>query len=154
MNHDYADIRDLINKDPVWFDENAVPRYCEFGPKHVANIYADECVLLRIECQACGHEFDVAMSRSASAQEVVRSFGGHASSALSMQIVRKTIHYGDPPNIGCCPSGPTMNCEDVEVLQYWHRVNHEWTRERSCEVSVDTRSTDDSGPFLQPADDE
>ena len=138
MNHDYADIRDLINKDPVWFDENAVPRYCEFGPKHVANIYADECVLLRIECQACGHEFDVAMSRSGSGEMVSEAMGGHASLALSMRIVRKGIGYGDPPR-GCCDVGATMTSESVKVLQYWHRVNHEWKRECSCEVSVDTR---------------
>ena len=131
MNHDYADIRDLINKDPVWFDENAVPRYCEFGPKHVANIYADECVLLRIECQACGHEFG-------SGEMVSEAMGGHASLALSMRIVRKGIGYGDPPR-GCCDVGATMTSESVKVLQYWHRVNHEWKRECSCEVSVDTR---------------
>jgi hypothetical protein len=144
VNHDYADIRDLISKAPVWFDENAVPRYCEFGPKHVANIYADECVLLRIECQACGQEFDVAMSRDGSGEMVAEAMGGHAMPALSMQIVRKSIGYGDPPR-GCCDSGATMTSESVQVLQYWQRVNHEWTRERSCEVSVDTRDdVDDS----------
>lgn len=32
-----------------------------------------------------------------------------------------TIHYGDPPNVGCCPAGPTMNCWDLRVLEFWER---------------------------------
>ena len=40
-----------------------------------------------------------------------------------------TIHYGDPPNIGCCPAGPTMNCWDLAVVEFWnHTPLGEWKR--------------------------
>jgi hypothetical protein len=138
VNCDYSDIRDLIAKEPVWFDEAAVPRYCEFSPKQIADIYAQECVLLRIACQSCGHEFDVAMSSSL----LERARG---DDALATQIAQKTISYKDPPNVGCCMSGPSMMSEAVRVLEYWHRgadTNRDWKREASCEVSIDTRSDD------------
>lgn len=30
-----------------------------------------------------------------------------------------SLHYGDPPNVGCCPSGPSMNSVPREVLEVW-----------------------------------
>jgi hypothetical protein len=66
MNHDYQDILDLIVEPPRWWDEHAVPRWCEFHPEATANIYADEALLMLIECQDCGHEFHVCMSVSRS----------------------------------------------------------------------------------------
>lgn len=38
MHASYSDITDRLGE-PQWWDENAVPRYCEFEPARVANIY-------------------------------------------------------------------------------------------------------------------
>lgn len=62
MHHHYGDILSRIPEPPTWFDEHAVPRFCAFAPREVANIYADEAVLMLITCQACGHPFRVAMT--------------------------------------------------------------------------------------------
>jgi hypothetical protein len=32
MNNCYDDTRAMTDKMPLWWDENAVPRYCEFHP--------------------------------------------------------------------------------------------------------------------------
>ncbi len=135
MNESYDDIRSRIAEPPTWWDEQAVPRYCPFEPRYLANIYADECVLLRISCQGCDHPFDVAMSSSKLdaartarlrkedvTEETLRSY------TLLASIERGDIHYGDPPNIGCCPGGPTMNCNDLRVLQFWRSEQGDWQR--------------------------
>ena len=130
MKADYEDIRSRIAEPPKWFDEYGVPRYCEFHPKNLANIYAREAVLVHIECQNCGHGFDVAMSRDRMADVRGRE------DTLAVRIRMKSISYRDPPNIGCCASGPTMTSVERTVLQYWHRVVYEWARDPSYEVDV------------------
>jgi len=47
MLQHYEDILSRIAEPPRWFDEQGVPRYCEFAPHCIANIYADECALSR-----------------------------------------------------------------------------------------------------------
>ncbi len=135
MNHHYSDIRDLIHKSPRWWDEQAVPRYCPFAPDQLANIYADECVLLLISCQNCEREFQVGMSSSRS--DVMREFWLQKEEvteqrarqhSLTGQVESGVIHYGDPPNIECCPSGPSMNCNDLRVLEFWRRDRGDWVR--------------------------
>jgi hypothetical protein len=119
MNNDYADIREgMLPREPEWWDEHAVPRYCEFSPDVVSDIYADEVILFEITCQGCGRKFLVADSRAA----------WRDRAPLSAEIKDKAIHYGDPPNIGCCASGPTMNSEPRRVVEYWHRSHMEHTR--------------------------
>ena len=122
MNTEYDDIRALIAEPPRWWDEFAVPRYCDFHPRRAANIYAREAALLLIECQACGMEFRVCMSAA----------GGRMADAIR----DGSLHYGDPPNVRCCEAGPTMNCDDVRVLEYWRRELLEWTRNASLEVEL------------------
>ena len=108
MHYDYADIRALTDKPPSWWDEFGVPRYIVFSPLKLGNIYAKEAVLLRIACQCCSREFDVAMSWS-----------NRPPKPLSELIETSLIHYGDPPNVQCCDGGPTMNSIALEVLEYW-----------------------------------
>jgi len=77
---------------------------------------------------------------------------------LSEQIAHGTIHYGDPPNAGCCAAGPTMNCWDLRVVEYWARsftlrrlldptntsdtmkgdecLRYEWTRVPAFEIEL------------------
>jgi hypothetical protein len=127
VNQYYNDIIEKLGT-PIWFDECAVPRYCEFKPDRIANIYARECCLLEIACQDCGHRFLVAMSWSS--WDMVNNKG-----RLSEEIEK--IHYGDPPNIGCCPAGPTMNCEDLRVVEFWKEENFEWVRVPELEINLE-----------------
>lgn len=136
MLHHYGDIVDRIDETPRWWDEHGVPRFCCFGPDHLANIYAREAVLLRIECQGCGTPFLVALSRSdlgrygwtpdADYETTGKgTFGPLPGATLAERIEADEIHYGDPPNTGCCPAGPTMNSIPREVVEYWRA-------ERAC----------------------
>lgn len=130
MNHHYRDIRSRIAEPPVWFDECAVPRWCPFHPREAADIYAREVALLAIECQSCGYPFVAAVSHS--------DDGLRAIPPLSERIADRTIHYGDPPNVECCPAGPTMNCIDRRVLEYWRLEKHEWVRDYEYEVEIES----------------
>lgn len=129
MNHHYRDIRDKAGE-PLWWDENAVPRYCEFGPRETANIYAREAALVLIRCQDCGAEFKVAFSYSPWPDR----------EKISDQIKTDVIHYGDPPNADCCPAGPTMNSVPVRVLEFWTQtdlVTDGWRRVPDLEREID-----------------
>ena len=123
MNHHYADLRDRIPEPPVWFDEHAVPRYCPFTPNACANIYAREVAFCDIACQSCGARFNVAFSWSS--VEFVKGVL-HLHKQLTPTDAAH-LHYGDPPNVGCCPSGPTMNCDDLRVLEFWRMGGEEFT---------------------------
>lgn len=128
MNHNYYDIRRRIATKPLWWDERAVPRYCRFSPRQIADIYADECCLLVIACQNCGRRFRVAMSRGLSqyARNVCK---------LSDLVKSNQVHYGDPPNVDCCASGPTMNSIPLRVMQFWRRGDT-WVRYPELERKI------------------
>lgn len=137
MNKYYADIIEKIADPILWWDENAVPRFCEFQPSEVANIYADEIALLLIACQYCGTEFKVAISRS--------TFDRHVNHRpfLANDIKNHRIAYGDPPNANCCAPGPTMNADELKVLEYWQRDNNfEWSRIDEYEIVLDQEAVD------------
>lgn len=130
MNHHYRDIRSRITEEPTWFDEAAVPRYCAFSPMETANIYATEVALLLIACQACGREFRVCMTSSA--MDVVLERG-----LVSELIQSGQLHYGDPPNVECCPAGPTMNSVPRQVLEFWRLgKGHAYERDPALEVAL------------------
>ena len=131
MHHHYNDITEKIGEEPQWWDEHAVPRYCAFEPDACADIYADEVVLLLIACQNCGREFRVAMSTDSFDVLMNRE-------RLADLIKSGAIHYGDPPNYECCPPGPTMNSEPLQVLEYWRkdRTAFEWKRDSALEVKI------------------
>jgi hypothetical protein len=65
VNHCYDDILTRITEEPSWFDEHAVPRYCEFAPNKVANIYTNEAALVEVTCHHCRRLFRVAFSAAA-----------------------------------------------------------------------------------------
>jgi hypothetical protein len=44
MLQHYEDILSRIAEPPRGFDEHGVPRYCDFAPHRIANIYAREIV--------------------------------------------------------------------------------------------------------------
>lgn len=132
MNCSYEEIIEAMGE-PKWWNEVAAPRYLEFEPQHIENIYADDCCLALIECQGCGHPFKVAFSSSATYEFLDNR------RPLSEVVQDGSLHFGDPPNIGCCAAGPTMNCMDIKVLEYWSRRNskdffREWERLPDLEV--------------------
>lgn len=136
MNHDYIDIRSRISEPPQWFDENAVPRYCKFSPEELANIYAHECALVEIACQGCQTRFHVAFSRS-QMDDAIDRIDWRNPKTLAALVMDKTIHYGDPPNTGCCAAGPTMNSDPIRVLEYWSKgADYEWKRDPTYEIDV------------------
>jgi hypothetical protein len=63
MHAHYDDIISRIGIPPVWFDDHAVPRYCEFAPEKSASIHIGEIALAEITCQECGHVFHIAFSK-------------------------------------------------------------------------------------------
>lgn len=152
MLHDYYDIRKRIDAEPKWWDENGVPRYDEFCPGDIANIYAEECALVLITCQNCVHEFKVAFSQSSLSRitgcerQLLREleerlprtkeefkaiekevFEREWKRTLADSIREKSLHYGDPPNVDCCGAGATMNSEPRRVLEYWRRYDRNGT---------------------------
>lgn len=148
MKHHYTDILSRIAEPPTWFDENGTPRYGAFHPSALPDIYAREACLLLIRCQNCGTEFQVGMSWSQS-DAVLRK-----QPSLRSLIESGEIHYGDPPNMHCCPSGPTMNSVPVRVLEFWEsdcRADNWWLRVKGspleCEIKCDWDGNDlDEGP--------
>jgi hypothetical protein len=129
MHESYADITSRIPGDPLWWDEHAVPRYEPFSHELAANIYADEVALCEIACCDCSRKFSVAFSRS-EAFELIEAAEEKREPhpTLYDSLSRGNWHYGDPPNYGCCPAGPTMNSEPIRVLEYWHRVKFDWVQ--------------------------
>ena len=118
MNCSYLDITSRISDPPLWWDEEAVPRYCAFAPSEVAYIYADEAALVEIACQNCGQRFLVAMAGDRTGDHKLSDVLGSDD----------WWGWGDPPNMGCCPAGPTMGSEPVRVVEFWRRVKWEWAR--------------------------
>jgi len=116
MKQTYSDIISRIKDPPLWWDEKGVPRYDPFHPYDLNCIYISEAVLFLIRCQACGKQFEVAAT----------SHILHDTESLALDIVEHRLHYGDPPNIGCCAAGPTMSSEPIVVLQFWRKEHGEW----------------------------
>ncbi len=115
MHENYRDITSRIAEPPKWWDANGTPRYDPFAPSLCPDIYSNTVVLLRIRCQSCATKFDVEM---------------HAG--FFAEIHPQKLHYGDPPVHGCV--GDTMNCEDEEVLEVWHRdALGDWIRRSEFE---------------------
>lgn len=138
MNAAYLDIVSRIKEEPKWWDENGTPRYCEFHPSQLSDIYAEKCALIKIACQNCGQEFKVAYSQNRySILNIIATNSGMEFHDLEELIKNGSLHYGDPPNTGCCSAGATMNCEDIEVLEYWYRdENCNWVRNTNLEISL------------------
>ncbi|MDB5358878.1 MAG: hypothetical protein JWO51_175 [Rhodospirillales bacterium] len=128
MRESYEDLHALSPNPPTWFDEHGVPRFCEFSPQRLADIYASECALVLIKCQCCETEFHIAMSSSEM----------HRGLSTAAAIRSRELEYGDPPNTGCCPAGATMNSVPHRVIEFWQRKLPlmDWTRDALLEVEI------------------
>jgi hypothetical protein len=115
-----------------------VPRFGDFSPGQLGNIYASEAALAEVSCQACGRMFKVALT------DVFTSKG----LGLSDEIRLRRVHYGDPPNVNCCGAGASMNSVMHRILEYWSRdyeVSSGWQRDPTFEGPVEE-------PPLDPPD--
>ena len=139
MKKSYHDILSRISEPPSWFDEHGVPRYGSFSPDVVADASAREIVLFEVRCQACGRSFRV--SRSGRAIGELHS--------LASSIDARLLCYGDPPAVGCCPTGAVMNSVPHKVLELWRRqpMAGGWKRDRSRdEADLTPAWARDGGP--------
>jgi hypothetical protein len=132
MLRDYEDIRSRITDPILWWDDNGVPRYCEFDPSR-CGIYDAVAALIEVACQACGKGFLAAVTYDRRTLQELgdayqRPTPGHVGS----------FHYGDPPahRSEGCAAGDTMNVESVRVLQFWEREAGEWRRRPEHEVYI------------------
>jgi len=123
---------DIIEKlgEPLWFDDCGYPRYCKFDPDEVSNIYAKEVALLEIACQNCGHRFKVAIHHEGYNRKYER-FSWMENENY------KNLGYGDPPNIRCCGSGPSMTSDEIKVLEFWSQNMLDWIRHPEFEVNLE-----------------
>lgn len=121
MHTRYSDILSRIAADPLWWDENAVPRFDPFSPNLMANIYAEEAALVRVECQSCRTPFEVAFSHARQSTSIPEDWPEDTPLAISELISRRSLEFGDPPNTGCCEAGASMSSVPVRVLQYWFK---------------------------------
>ena len=129
MHNHYEDILERIAELPAWFDDGGVPRYGAFSPTMLGNIYAQEAALAEVSCQGCGQSFRVALSDAFAERHL----------GLGDVIRLRRVRYGDPPNVGCCPAGPTMNSVMHAILEYWcknYEISFEWVRDPAFEGPV------------------
>jgi hypothetical protein len=64
-------------------------------------------------------------------------WNGDRLEPLSAPSRLKELHYGDPPNAGCCLAGHTMNCIDLRVIQFWSRERSKWERCPELEIELE-----------------
>jgi hypothetical protein len=129
MREHCKDILDRINELPAWFDDYGVPRFRDFSPRHLSNIYAREAALAEVSCQNCGRMFKVALTDAFTSKRL----------GLSDEIRLGRVHYGDPPNVDCCGVGASMNSVMHRILEYWSRdfeVIMDWQRDPTFEGPV------------------
>lgn len=129
MKPKYNDILSRISSVPLWYDNNGGPRFDTFRPDLCSNIYADEIILLKIQCQDCHEIFLVEIHNSKS----------NSSQSLEYQVIHyksyiiNPIHYGDPPNHNDC-IGNTMNAESLQIVEFWKRDRCDWVRNSEFEI--------------------
>jgi len=136
----YDDITERIAEPPKWWDEQGVPRYGDYGPHAIWNIYARETALVEIACSWCWDHFEVAFSiPGPGLQETLGN-----CKTIAEAIEKGELHYGDPPNYGNCRCGASMGCYDLRVLQYWKRPPiKDWSRDSRLEIELpDKRELD------------
>lgn len=122
MKTNYQDIVALAPTKPLWFDEQGVPRFCEFHPTRVVHRDAEEVALVEVQCQACGAAFPVALSwRSHDYDREMLDLPPMPRLTAGNKAMPHSYAYGDPPNTGCCRSGATMSSEFLRLLQMWTR---------------------------------
>jgi hypothetical protein len=125
MNRSYDDILGLTERKPSFFQTGGVPRWGAFEPGVSTDIYARDCAIAEIACQSCDMRFHVLMESTSRDKHTVAE-----------DIRGGVLAYRDPPNVGCCASGPSMTSETIRVIEYWERQEtFQWRRDPSLEIS-------------------
>lgn len=125
----YADITSRIKEQPKWWDAHGVPRYDNFNPRLISNIYASEVMLMKIECDSCRRKFDVEMTkRPRTDSDSLANMIAYIGTGLGI-----APHYGDPPRHDCV--GDVMNSTALKIKEFWRKdVQAGWVRMPECEV--------------------
>jgi hypothetical protein len=138
MNRQYDDILSRIPEPPAFWQQGGIPRYGTFDPEASSDVYSNELALVEIACQFCRKPFTVLIETA-----------GH-DRRIAEAIRAGTLHYGDPPNTGCC-GGVSAGSLALRVLQYWAKAHpehvedglvvdvqgfFEWRRDPSLEVEL------------------
>src|SRR5258706_3767394 len=132
MHIRYDDITGLTAEAPMWWLQG-VPRYRSFRPDDL-NVYANEVVLMRVECQMCFRQFDI---------------GQYIPSAASFD---KLPYHDDPPSHSSdreeyCGGG-SMGVTELQILEFWRRTpfdpsphapnSFEWVRDHAQQAIYDS----------------
>lgn len=131
MLPDYDDIKDAIDREPLWYDGHGVPRYQPFSPT-MLGVYDNFAVFAEIACQNCRRVFYVGVG----ACRIAFAAGVPTKNSLAGLVNR--YHYGDPPIHGCV--GDTMNSVAYRVLEAWEHTkatNWEWRRFPDYEGAIE-----------------
>lgn len=129
MKPGYKDIYSRIKEEPLWYDQHGCPRYEQFHPR-MLDIYCQEAALLLISCQNCEKEFKVG----------VYDERGEESNSYSERVANGgNLYYGDPPDIECCPAGPTMSSNSKQILEFWKKENFDWIRVSELEKTFEEK---------------
>jgi hypothetical protein len=118
----YEDIRDRLGE-PLWHDQNGVPRYAEFHPD-LLGVYDVWALEMIVTCEGCGREFLCCSG--------IKHYAGSGPFEILTtpgQAMDYLLGWGDAPwhmlgDIGC-PG--TTNRADFTPLRLWHRGDAEWT---------------------------
>lgn len=131
MKRAYDDILSLTDRKPSFFQKDGVPRWADFRPGESTGTSTCDCAIVEIACQLCDARFHVLMeSTSIDRMTIAEAIRGN------------TLRYLDPPNVGCCRSGPSMTSTTIRVIEYWERQHaFQWRRDASLEMA-----------FRQPGD--
>ena len=136
MFHEYQDITSRIAEPPKWWDERGVPRYEEFSPRLIADVYSQEAALIEIACGACRGRLQVAVS-TIDDEPLAR-----CGTPLGDRIRKGELSYGEPPWHGECSQGAWTAALQLRVLQYWIRGHNsgawggDWKRDASFEIDL------------------
>lgn len=140
----YQDITDKLGE-PKWWDEEGVPRYCDFSPDNVADIYADKAVLVIIKCQGCGRYLPVAWSfnKLKIVCWVPEHPKGHECFAQLTYPTKDnsgSVGYGDAPAHDnregeYCHLGCVMTTDVVQIKEFWSSDKLEWKRHKKFEFT-------------------
>lgn len=126
MLRDYRDIRQRLG-DPLWWDDNGVPRYDAFAPG-LCGVYDRYIAFNLVGCQGCDRQFKITA--------VITSIDmARDKVTLPTEHSVGSFHYGDPPAHGCV--GDTMNSVPLRVLEFWQKADpdrFEWRRNTYHEV--------------------
>ena len=92
MLRDYRDIRQRLG-DPLWWDDNGVPRYDAFAPD-LCGVYDRYIAFNLVGCQGCDRQFKITA--------VITSIDmARDKVTLPTEHSVGSFHYGDPPAHGC-----------------------------------------------------